>query len=59
MVNGSYIFWIIVGVMFSIYLDDIIIFGLIFEEILENLILVFDRLKFVNLKFKLKKCVLF
>lgn len=40
-------------------LDDIITFGLTFEETLENLTAVFDRLKSANLKLKPKKCVLF
>ena len=41
------------------YLDDIIIIGRTFEEALENLQLVFQRLREANLKLKPKKCFLF
>ncbi|MBV2113416.1 MAG: hypothetical protein KUF82_20885, partial [Candidatus Thiodiazotropha sp. (ex Ctena orbiculata)] len=41
------------------YLDDIIIVGETFEIALENLKLVFERLKEANLKLKPKKCSLF
>lgn len=42
-----------------VYLDDVIIFGKGFEEMLENLNLVFSRLKEVNLKINKKKCIFF
>ena len=42
-----------------VYLDDIIITGKTFEQMLENLGKVFDRLKKANLKLKAKKCCLF
>lgn len=42
-----------------VYLDDIIVTGKKFEEILSNLMKVFDRLKGVGLKLKAKKCCLF
>ena len=41
------------------YLDDIIVFGSSFDQFLENLKLVFDRLRSVNLTLKPSKCVLF
>ncbi|MCG8096512.1 MAG: DDE-type integrase/transposase/recombinase [Candidatus Thiodiazotropha endolucinida] len=41
------------------YLDDIIIVGKTFQEALENLKLVFHRLREANLKLKPKKCSLF
>ena len=41
------------------YLDDIIIIGRTFEAALENLQLVFQRLREANLKLKPKKCFLF
>ena len=41
------------------YLDDIVIIGRTFEEALENLHLVFQRLREANLKLKPKKCFLF
>lgn len=41
------------------YLDDIIVFGKSFDQALENLKLVFDRLKASNLTLKPSKCVLF
>ena len=42
-----------------VYLDDIIVFGLDFDQALENLNMVFDRLKSAGLKLKPKKCALF
>ena len=42
-----------------VYLDDIITFGSTFEETLENLTSIFDRLQSANLKLKPKKCALF
>jgi hypothetical protein len=42
-----------------VYLDDIITFGATFEETLENLSTIFDRLCAANLKLKPKKCTLF
>ena len=42
-----------------VYLDDIIVTGKTFEQMLENLGKVFDRLKKANLKLKAKKCCLF
>ena len=44
---------------FLCYLDDIIIIGSTFEEALENLQIVFQRLREANLKLKPKKCFLF
>ena len=41
------------------YLDDIIVLGKTFDEALENLELIFQRLKEANLKLKPKKCFLF
>ena len=41
------------------YLDDIIVFGSSFEQALQNLKLVFDRLRSANLTLKPSKCVLF
>ncbi|XP_033761565.1 uncharacterized protein LOC117343329 [Pecten maximus] len=42
-----------------IYLDDIIVVGSTFEDMIENLEKVFDRLEAAGLKFKAKKCTLF
>lgn len=42
-----------------VYLDNVIIFGKSFKEIMENLKIVFLRLRKVNLKLNPKKCVLF
>ena len=42
-----------------IYLEDIIVFGSTFEETLDRLVRVFDRLSGAGLKLKPKKCVLF
>ena len=42
-----------------VYLDDIIAFGSSFEVALNNLRMVFDRLRGANLKLKPKKCHLF
>lgn len=42
-----------------VYLDDVIIFGKNFYEMLENLKVVFLRLREANLKINPKKCVLF
>lgn len=39
-----------------LYLDDIVVYSCTFEEHLDNLIFVLDRLKSVNLKLKAKKC---
>lgn len=44
---------------YLVYLDDIIVTGKTFEEMLSNLRKVFDRLKGVGLKLKAKKCCLF
>jgi hypothetical protein len=41
------------------YLDDIIIFGAYFDTALQNLRLIFERLKVANLKLKANKCFLF
>ena len=41
------------------YLDDIIVFGSSFDKALENLKLVFDRLRSANLTLTPSKCVLF
>jgi len=41
-----------------VYLDDVIIFGKNFNEILNNLKMVFFRLRLANLKINPKKCVL-
>lgn len=42
-----------------VYLDDVIIFGKNFNEMLENLKIVFTRLRKANLKINPKKCALF
>lgn len=42
-----------------VYLDDIIVIGKTFENMLDNLKQVFDRLLSSNLKLKAKKCHLF
>ena len=39
-----------------VYLDDILIVGKSYEEAMNNLKIVFDRLRKANLKIKLKKC---
>ena len=41
------------------YLDDIIVYGATLDKTLENLELIFDRLRQANLKLKAKKCMLF
>lgn len=45
--------------MVVFYLDDIIVYGKSFDEYLENLKKVLDRLDGVNLRFKVKKCLFF
>ena len=42
-----------------IYLDDVIIFGKTFEDHLQRLDAVLDRVRIANLKLKVEKCVLF
>ena len=42
-----------------IYLDDVIVYGKTFEEMVHNLELVFDKLKAAGLKLKANKCTLF
>jgi hypothetical protein len=42
-----------------VYLDDVIVVGKSFEEMVTNLRQVFDRLKAAGLKLKSKKCSLF
>ena len=42
-----------------IYLDDVIVYGKTFEEMLHNLELVFEKLFSAGLKLKARKCVLF
>jgi len=42
-----------------VYLDDVIIFGKSFDEMLENLKMVFSRFREVNLKINPKKCSFF
>jgi len=42
-----------------VYLDDVIIFGRSFDEMLENLKMVFSRFREVNLKINPKKCSFF
>src|SRR5580765_2349779 len=42
-----------------VYLDDVIIFGKTFTEMINNLKIVFSRLKEANLKINPKKCILF
>ena len=44
---------------FLCYLDDVIIFGKTFEEVLQNHKLIFERLRSSNLKLKPSKCALF
>ena len=41
------------------YLDDILCYGKIFDEHLENLRIVFRRLRQFGVKLKAKKCILF
>lgn len=41
-----------------LYLDDVIIFGKSFEQMMQNLKTVFVRLRSVNLKVNPKKCIL-
>lgn len=50
------------GLLFKIclvYLDDVIIFGKNFNEMVDNLKKAFLRLRTANLKINPKKCVLF
>lgn len=42
-----------------IYLDDVIVYGKTFEEMLHNLELVFEKLRTAGLKLKARKCTLF
>ena len=42
-----------------IYLDDLIVYGKTFEEMLHNLELVFDKLTVAGLKLKARKFTLF
>jgi len=42
-----------------VYLDDVIVFGKTFEEMVDNLNAVFSRLKEANLKLNPKKCIFF
>ena len=42
-----------------VYLDDIISFGITFDDALENLTLIFERLRSYGLQFKSTKCHLF
>ena len=42
-----------------IYLDDIIVIGKSFENMLENLSKIFEKLEGASLKLKAKKCSLF
>lgn len=42
-----------------VYLDDVIVAGKAFEDMIKNLQVVFDRLKMAGLKLKPKKCTLF
>ena len=42
-----------------IYLDDIIVAGKTFEDMVNNLILIFDRFISAGLKLKARKCTLF
>lgn len=42
-----------------IYLDDVIVFGKEFEDMIENLSVIFERLLSAGLKLKPKKCTLF
>jgi len=42
-----------------VYLDDVIIFGKTFEEMIQNLKRVLSRLRETNLKVNPKKCILF
>ena len=42
-----------------IYLDDVIVFGKEFEDIIENLSIIFERLFSAGLKLKPRKCTLF
>jgi hypothetical protein len=45
--------------IYLIYLDDIIMVGKTFENMIRNLTMVFDRLLEAGLKLKDKKCTLF
>ena len=42
-----------------VYLDDIVVTGKLFEQHVDNLRAVFDRLQYANLKLKPEKCQLF
>ena len=46
-------------VWFSVYLDDVIVYGKTFDEMLKNLELVFEKLLAAGLKLKARKCTLF
>jgi len=45
--------------IYLVYLDDIIVFGKSFEEMVENLNKVFKRIREVNLKINPEKCIFF
>ena len=49
----------LIGNICYVYLDDIIVYGKTVEEHAKNLALVFERLREVGLKVKLKKCAFF
>jgi hypothetical protein len=45
--------------IYLIYLDDVIVFGKSFEDMLKNLFVVFERMQTAGLKLKARTCKLF
>ncbi len=48
-----------IGKKCLLYLDDVIVFGDTFKEVLDNVMTILNRLKEYNLKLKAKKCSFF